>query len=198
VINGEHPIVTIPIADLVEADDNPNVMGREQYELLVRSIDAYGDLAAIVVSPIPGTSMFVIVDGHHRARAMREVGRTSVRARVVALDERQQAALRVGLNRLRGEVDLGRAAGIAQELAEAGWAVGDLLDAGRDVDVGDVGAPIEVPDMDEPDDPGPVFLLELTFRTRGELADAKKALRRAAGRGADLGQGLLRLAGVIE
>ena len=81
---------------------NPNVLGPERYELLVKGIQENGFVQPILV--YEQDSQFVIVDGVHRAKAAREAGMSEVPA-VVAPDPNRARILRLSLNKLRGELD---------------------------------------------------------------------------------------------
>lgn len=150
-----------------------------------------------------------LVDGVHRVLAARAAGLTEVPAVVVSVGADEAAALQIGMNRLRGELNLAEVAECLRDLHDDGWSSeqlamsgfsGEELDAllranmptTEDVLGGGLGAP---PTKDEDEEPAPerVWKLDLEFATRAQLMRVKKALRHAAGKGKPLGEGLLRL-----
>ena len=104
---------------------NPNVMLEDDYRRLVRAIQRVGFLQPVLVRAC-ASGRFTIVDGHHRIRAARELGLEKVPCVVAEIDDDVALALQIGMNKLRGSVDLGAAGEIVSTLAEAGWSVEDL------------------------------------------------------------------------
>ncbi len=187
-----------------------------------------------VTSAIPQPGKYIIVDGVHRLKASRVVlgmKDSDVPHRFVDRLHRVQSDLklglpclvgehltesdaelaRVGMNRMRGELDLAMVSNGLMDLKVAGLSNAELTISGFSrSEIDDLLASVKVPTEAELLAGAPAiedvmgekgdkvekpFLLELTFATRGELARAKKALRKAAGgKGGDMAQGLLRLA----
>ena len=197
-------LLDCPLALLDDAPRNANRMPDERFRRLVESIRKIGFVQHVLVREKEG-ARYEIVDGHHRRRAMAEIGETSIPS-VVLENGDDPALVSLAMNRLRGETDLAVAGQMlsdlldlgvpAEDLALADFSpseIQDLVDALENVDPSlddagnteipeEVGSPVLKP-----------FLLELTFRTKDDLAEAKKALRKAAGKGVDLSDGLLRL-----
>jgi len=196
----------IPLADLRDAPLNANRLAPEKYVQLVASIRRLGFVVPIVARD-DEEGGFEIVDGHHRVRAVREIGELAAIPTVVLEADEDPALAALALNRLRGETDLAVASLMIDEmlaggvlefadLAISGFTereLTDLVDALTQdepslEDVGASGLPEEIgTPVARP------FLLELTFRNRDDLAKARKALRKACGKGGDLADGLLRL-----
>jgi ParB-like chromosome segregation protein Spo0J len=155
-----------------------------------------------------------IVDGVHRVRAAMDLGLASVPVIVGDFRDNPELAriVQIGMNKMRGELDLAAVAHQVADLATAGWSIPDLQLIGfsegeledllastrrRDQEVlgGSLGGSPETTAADEEDAASGTkpFTLELVFAKKTELARAKKGLRKAAGRGRDLSEGLLRL-----
>lgn len=197
----------VALGALVASPTNANVMDRSKYVALVESIKKLGFIIPIVIQAIDGSvSSYLIVDGHHRVKAAHELSMTDVPA--IVLDGSEDARLvALAVNRLRGETDLAVAALIITELVESGMEpidleitgfsqreLQELMSAASSLD------DVELEDMDGVEVPEEVgarvarpFLLDLTFRSKEDLAAARKALRKAAGKGAELSEGLLRI-----
>jgi len=206
----ETHVVDVRLDTIDEAPDNPNVMEPEMYVRLVEAIRRFGFLQPVLLKETEN-DRFEIVDGHHRIRAARELEYEFVSAVVVDQEDDAHAlaeVLRVGMNKLRGELDLSGVGRILADLEKNGWAMDDLVlsgfneseindlidtvtrDPGEDLS-GMGGAP--PPDLDPP--PPRPFLIEILFSSREEYQQARKGLRRAAGKGNELSVGLLRLLG---
>lgn len=218
-------VVHLPVSSLLELPGNPNEMADAEYAALVAAIRANGFLQPILVCPPQGEGVghgagqvvgqegyyppdaHYVIDGQHRLRAARELSLPAVPCVVVRVTREQAQALRVAMNRLRGELDLTAVGRIFQELSDAGWTGGQLAQTGFSVgEVEDllraVSQPVDASplpvDMGTPDydagapsePPRKRHVLEVEFETAQQLTRARKAL--AAG-GSTLGEGLLRL-----
>lgn len=196
------PVIEVNPADLVEDPDNANSMSPEDFALLVHSIRTVGFLQPILIKP-PNT----IVDGHHRKRAALEAGLTKVTAVLWDGTEEMRQVVSLGMNRIRGELDLGAVARRVTELAEQGWSMAQLTLTGFSVpdleelvkssqpeneDVLAQGVNTGASDPEPDSSPRP-FLLELMFSSSEELQKVKRRLRREAGKGRELSEGLLKL-----
>jgi ParB-like chromosome segregation protein Spo0J len=185
------------------SENNPNRMEPERFAALVETIKRFGFLQPVLVRPNPKDKRrFIACDGHHRIRAAQEAGLASIPAIVGNMTEEEANALQVAMNRLRGELDLSATATILDSLHEAGWGAADLGSLGFSLEeVGDLLASLSSdPDImpesiEGPEDPVPTpsFVLELEFESAEQMRVAKRALRRAAGKGQLLSHGLLRL-----
>jgi hypothetical protein len=181
---------TLRLDQLVERADNPNKMEPNRLAMLVDSIRANGFLQPILVAPTGDPDKFTIVDGHHRVRAAREVGLVEVSVVSHDLTEWEARAMQVGMNRLRGDLDLGMVgaffaeadlAGELDGLPTTGFTedeVSDLLASVRGTSDDDVLAGTNP--LDEAA-PKPVeHVMELEFSSLALLREVKKKLRRAA------------------
>jgi len=169
--------------------DNPNKMEPERFDLLVKAIAQEGFLQR--------ASDYLIEDGHHRLDAARIAGLKQVSIAIThaaeAKDEPRAKLLGLGMNRLRGELDLRIASDIIREVQDAlsltipdvsiltGFTEDELLSllkADDDLDLESEGAG-DVADT-LPED-GLTFLLEIQFTDRDDFKLAKKRLRKLGG-----------------
>ena len=102
---------------------NPNVMDPWKFEQLVNGIREHGFLQPVLV--VFEDDEPVIVDGEHRTRAAKEVGLKKIPC-AVARDRKHAEILRIALNRLRGELDLGEVGRQLDVLSEMGFDTGEL------------------------------------------------------------------------
>jgi ParB-like chromosome segregation protein Spo0J len=172
------------------------------FERLVKAVKKVGFLQPIVVRPVDD-NYYEIVDGVHRARAAGMAGMTKVPCVVIDDCTADSAiAVQIGMNRMRGELDLSRVADGLVELLAAGWPVGDLLVTGfGEAEIADLLAAtkaeeVEIPPEasdDSPEKPDKEWILEVSFMTRKGMMAAKKELKKQAGKEELLGEVLLRV-----
>jgi len=96
-------IQSIPLDKLLAHPGNPNRMSRTNFAKLVRNIDRTGRYEPLVVRPCankPG--YFQIINGHHRWKALAQLGYRTADAIVWDLDDAQTDILLATLNRLGG------------------------------------------------------------------------------------------------
>ena len=207
-MEADDTVYLIPDDQLHLRDFNPNVMEPERYEALVRAVRKLGRLVQPLLVRKRSAGGFDVVDGYHRVKAGREAGLTVMSAKVEDLTDEEAKALQVGMNHARGRIDLGLASQVIQELRAEGLAKEDLVLLGfTDDELDDMIASatasatavleesdttLPPEDEEEPDGTRP-HTLELTFATKADYQKARRALRKAAGRGGELGDGLLRL-----
>jgi len=198
----------IALDALDACDNNPNVMGDADVATLAKAMGKFGNLQPILVATNGApTGRFRIVDGHHRSAAARLAGRDVVDAIVLPADypPEDERMLRISMNRLRGELDLGIVSEVIAAMHAEGTSIDDLLLSGYSADELDalIRAASDAPtgeelmgqSMTNPDTAPAAatsFVLEVPFATKAEMARAKRAMKRAAS-GALLGTGLLSL-----
>ncbi len=206
-----YKVVRLHLDTLDDPPDNPNRMSQERLTLLEEATVAHGFLQPLLTRKLP-SGRYQIVDGVHRAKAARAQGLTHLTSVVVECSDERARLLQVGLNRLRGELDLSHVGRILDELDNAGIGqeelrttgygdeeIADLLrsireaEAPLDLGVGTPPAPPQV-DQDVSTNTKP-HALELAFKTKAERDRAKRGLRKAAGKGGSLEAGLLALLG---
>ena len=203
-------IKNIQLDQLVESVSNPNSMDPEKYALLVQAIREVGFVQPVLVRPQRVGSKHIIIDGHHRVRAARELGMKYVPCVIgtgdLATDE-QASVTQIAMGRLRGELDLAAVGRTMDGLLTSGWSmpeltltgfsegeIADLLEAARSA-TEDVLAGSDTTMPDTSDVPLRPFVLEITFSSRTEYTKARKGLKRVAGAGGELSDALLRLLG---
>lgn len=201
----------LALSDLAEDPNNPNHMSAEQLDLLTRAVREQGFLQPVLVRP-DSIGGYVLIDGHHRARAAQEVGMSKVPAIIVHVDESQASLLKIGMNKLRGELDLGEVATILTNLHDQGWDMASLALSGfneseldslfasaqpedtEDILRGSVQNNVKSDgeDLDAAPD-GKTYVLELVFASAKERNQARQKLRKVLGPGHELGEALLAL-----
>ncbi|RLF66033.1 MAG: hypothetical protein DRN30_02875 [Thermoplasmata archaeon] len=98
-------IEEIEIEKLIENPKNPNKMTKKDYNSLKKEIEKRGFIVPIIVSD-RGEKYFIL-DGHHRVKALKELGYKTVKAIVLEnLTEEQEHYLSINLNKLRGTFEL--------------------------------------------------------------------------------------------
>lgn len=201
---------------------NPNAMGEDEFARLVESIRSLGFYQPVVVTrsefvpEIDTDKPFVMVDGYHRMRALSALDYDLVPAIVGSSDlgSATTLALRIALNKNRGQIDLTVAAEQIFELQEVyGFTNDELVATGfsekevdvmmqalnpaeMDIDPTQFGS---VTISDDNEDPGAnpkPFVLEVTFATKEQRNAVRRALK-TAGNG-DMGVGLLAISGIEE
>lgn len=157
-----------------------------------------------------------IVDGHHRTRAVQELNAeapegwtalTSIPIVQIKCSEQEAARLAIAMNRLRGDLDLSEVgatfaalldSGVDMALLEATGFTTEEMDALLESARGDVddvmGGDMTFPSGGEAPAAGRP-ILEIDFDDAKVMAKAKRALRKVAGKGRPLGEGLVKLLG---
>ncbi len=96
-------IQSIPLNKLIAHPDNPNRMSKVKFSKLLRNIERTGRYEPLVVRPCPQKpKCFQIISGHHRCRALRELGYKTVEALVWDVNDQDTDILLATLNRLGG------------------------------------------------------------------------------------------------
>lgn len=199
----------IPMYETREA--NPNKLDEERYAGLKALMAANGCLQPILVHwKAKGT--LVIVDGHHRYWIAKELGWKSIDAIYIKdVDDAKVRAFSLAMNRARGDLDLTLSADVMRDIMiESGWDVTQLsqntaftekeveglINAAKtfeDADLSDVGAGVGDEGAEAPVDKP--FVLEVAFSNKEDLKLVRRKLKKAAGKGGDLGRGLLNVLG---
>lgn len=214
-------VVSIAVTSIGQVPGNPNVMDPDEYALLKETIRRVGFLQPILVRPVAKGEAkklgvpkdgYVLVDGEHRLTAGTELGMAEVPAVVVEEGADIGQALRIGMNRLRGRLDLTTVSRELDDLlrqsqrdpAELQWLTGfttveidQLVRKASQHDVDDLLQQTNVPSGDAPDieDNAPrSFALRIVFESEADRATVRAALLRAAGPDGTMAAGLLALA----
>ena len=195
---GDVQTVLIPISEICGREDNPNAMEPERYAALVSLIRRYGFLEPCLVRPLDPEDpryeqgyRYEMVQGHHRMRALVDLGATELPCIVRDFGDDEARALQLGMNRVRGELDLNAVARDLDLLTQQDWPIEDLVMLGfteseldhmlafaRETD-SEIGLVIDGA-VALPEE-GPVkqktrWVLEIEFRTKEELVSVRKAL----------------------
>jgi ParB family chromosome partitioning protein len=96
----ENRVTSIPIDRLTAHPGNPNRMSKRNFARLVRNIERTGRYEPLVVRR-HGDS-FQIINGHHRCRALEQLGYETADAVVWDVDDAEADILLTTLNRLGG------------------------------------------------------------------------------------------------
>ena len=108
-------IKRIPLDQINSAKYNPRKdlqPGDPEYEKLKKSIETFGYVEPIIWNKVTGH----IVGGHQRFKILQRQGHTEIECVVVDLDETEEKALNVALNKVSGEWDLPKLADLINEL----------------------------------------------------------------------------------
>lgn len=96
-------ISNISLEKLVAHPDSPNRMGKGNLAKLTCNIKRTGRYEPLVVRPCPGRrGFFQIINGHHRCRALRDLGYETAAAMIWDIDDHETDLLLAGINRLGG------------------------------------------------------------------------------------------------
>lgn len=212
----QRDVISVRTDSIRPDPNNPNRMAPAPFKVLCENMLNEGFLQPLlveVIDPEEADSDFTYqcIDGHHRLDAAKAIGIESVHVVVWEGTPEKRALLGIAMNRLRGELDVSEVAKIFGDLTEtydvdpsvlamSGYTAEEIdgllkavQNSNADEDEVLEGTTNTSP---EPADEDPLHrpaLLELTFASTDDLRKAKRGLRRAAGKGRELGEGLLRL-----
>jgi len=113
-------IQKMQIADLNAAKYNPRKAlkaGDPEFEKLKRSVETFG----LVDPPIWNSRTNTVVGGHQRLSVLKHLGYTEVDVVVVDLDETQEKALNVALNKVSGDWDIPLLTDLLKEISESDY-----------------------------------------------------------------------------
>lgn len=114
-------LTLIPIAQLRVHPANANVMPPSLFTKLAAHLERTDRYPPIIVRPLPseeGEPAYQILDGHHRVKALTQLGRREARCLVWPVDESEALLLLSTLNRLSGRDDPHKRAALLEELAQ--------------------------------------------------------------------------------
>ena len=98
-------IQTIPVSKIKPAAYNPRVdlqPDDPEYQAIKRSIDTFGFVEPLVWNKKTGN----LVGGHQRLKILKDQGKSDVECVIVDLDERDEKALNIALNKAQGSWDM--------------------------------------------------------------------------------------------
>lgn len=108
-------IIKRHIDDLVPAGYNPRVdlkPGDKEYDKLKRSIEEFGYVEPIIYNKRNNT----VVGGHQRLKVLKDLGYTDIDVVEVDLNENDEKALNIALNKVSGDWDEGKLAELISDL----------------------------------------------------------------------------------
>ena len=112
---------TIALDLLDDHPDNANRMGEDLLAKLVAHIRDDGKYPPLIVRPHPQhAGRYQILDGHHRAKALHQLGRNEACCEIWDVDDGQTDLLLLTLNRLCGEDDPYRRGALLKRVAKLG------------------------------------------------------------------------------
>ena len=110
-------IQSVTLDKLIAHPDNPNRQSKSNFAKLVRNIKRSGRYEPIVVRPHPQQAdFFQIINGHHRYKALAELGYKTADCVVWDVDDEQTDILLATLNRLGGSDELGKKLALLKRL----------------------------------------------------------------------------------
>ena len=117
-MNHEMEIRKISVSDIRPAKYNPRKdlkPGDAEYEKLKKSIETFGYVEPVIWNKQTGH----VVGGHQRLKILMEQGESEIDCVVVDMDETQEKALNVALNKVSGDWDLPKLADLISDLDES-------------------------------------------------------------------------------
>jgi hypothetical protein len=115
----QNTIIRIPLDKLLPHPENPNRMAKANFEKLKRHIRQTGNYEPLIVRKHPEIQdCFQIINGHHRADALRQIGETFADCVEWDIDDDAARLLLATLNRLGGKDELAAKASLYKSLSE--------------------------------------------------------------------------------
>jgi ParB-like chromosome segregation protein Spo0J len=112
-------IIRIPLDKLLPHPENPNRMSKQNFEKLKRHITQSHNYEPLIVRRHPEIeNAFEIINGHHRAEALRQLGETFADCVEWNVDDEQARILLATLNRLGGKDELAAMIELIKNLSE--------------------------------------------------------------------------------
>jgi ParB/RepB/Spo0J family partition protein len=113
----ENMIQTVAIERLVAHPDNPNKQSKVNFAKLVRNIERTGKYEPLIVRRHPKRKgYFQLINGHHRCKALEQLGHKQANAIVWDVDDEQTDILLATLNRLGGSDELNKKLALLKRL----------------------------------------------------------------------------------
>lgn len=116
-------IQKIPVEQLKAAKYNPRKdlkPGDAEFEKLKRSIESFGFVELIVVNRKTG---FTVISGHQRLAVLKHLKWTEVECVIVELDEAEEKALNIAMNKVSGEWDMPLLTDLLKDISDSGFDV---------------------------------------------------------------------------
>jgi hypothetical protein len=141
-------IVERNISELIEAEYNPRQISEKQFEQLKDSLKRFGFVDPVLVNMHPDRTN-IIIGGHMRTKAAKDLGYTEVPCVELNLTYDQEKELNIRLNKNGGSFDMDALANYfeASELIEYGFEAYEF--GGVDVSEEDMSDEFSLPDGDK-------------------------------------------------
>ncbi len=115
----ENVVQTVAIAKLVAHPDNPNRQSKVNFDKLVRNIERTGKYEPLIVRRHPERrGYFQLINGHHRCKALEQLGYKRANVIVWDVDDEQTDIMLATLNRLGGSDELSKKLTLLRRLNE--------------------------------------------------------------------------------
>ncbi len=115
-------VQSIALDKLVAHPDNPNRMSKAKFAKLVRNIERTGRYEPLVVRPSPQKlECFQIINGHHRWRALRELGYKTADVVIWDVNDQDTDIMLATLNRLGGSDVLDKKLALLKKLNQSAF-----------------------------------------------------------------------------
>ncbi len=115
----ETTIIRIPLDKLLPHPENPNRISKSTFEKLKHHIKQSHNYEPLIVRKHPEIeNCFEIINGHHRADALRQIGETFADCIEWDVDDNQARILLATLNRLGGKDELAAKMELIKNLSE--------------------------------------------------------------------------------
>lgn len=112
-------IIRIPIDRLLAHPENPNKMAKATFQKLKNHIKQTHRYEPLIVRSHPDIeNCFELINGHHRADALRQIGETFADCVIWDVDDDQTRILLATLNRLGGKDELAAKVSLLKNLSE--------------------------------------------------------------------------------
>ena len=107
----------LPLDQLLPHPDNANAMPDAAFGKLKQHIQTSGRYPPLIVRPYG--QVYQLLDGHHRAKALQELGHVTARCEVWNVDDAEALLLLATLNRLEGRDDPRKRAALLGQLRQS-------------------------------------------------------------------------------
>jgi hypothetical protein len=115
----QNTIIRIPLDKLLPHPENPNRMAKANFEKLKRHIKQSHRYEPLIIRKHPEIeNHFQIINGHHRAEALKQLGETFADCVQWDVDDNAARLLLATLNRLGGKDELSAKASLYKSLSE--------------------------------------------------------------------------------
>lgn len=112
-------IMPIPAELLIAHPENPNRMSKTTFNKLVKNIEQGGNYEPVIVRKHPDVEgAFEIINGHHRVKALRQLGSDVINCIEWDVDETGTRILLATLNTLSGKDELAAKSALIKNLCE--------------------------------------------------------------------------------